>query len=226
MRSASARAAATASSRSRRARRRSSSAARCDSAARCSAARARSSASRVARSAARIEASVSSNACWPSLRRERASATIARGQPEPLGDGEGLAAAGQADPEVIGRRERLEVELDGGVPHVGGRVGVDLQLGVVGGGGHQRAGPQEVVEQGLGQGRALGRVRARAELVEEDERGGAGGGRDPHDRAQVAGEGREALGDALLVPDVGEEVAPAPGGGCPGRRGRGARPGA
>ena len=34
------------------------------------------------------------------------------GQPEPLGDRERLAAAGQADRQAVGRRERLEVELD------------------------------------------------------------------------------------------------------------------
>ena len=160
-RSASARADATASSRSRRARRRSSSATFCASAARCSATRARSSASRAARSAARIDASVSSNACWPSVRRDRASATIGRGQAEAFGDREGLAAARQADPEVVRRRERLEVELDRRVADLRRRVGVDLELGVVGRRGHQRAGAQEVVEERLGERRPLGRDRSR-----------------------------------------------------------------
>ena len=36
---------------------------------------------------------------------------------------------------------------------------------------------------------------------------GAGRRRDPHDRAQVAGERRERLRDRLLVADVGEDVA-------------------
>ena len=52
----------------------------------------------------------------------------------------------------------------------GGRVGVGLELGVVGRGRDERAGPDEVVEQRLGERRALGRVGAGAELVEQDER--------------------------------------------------------
>ena len=226
MRSASARAAATASSRSRRARRRSSSATRCGLGGPLLGGPgpvqrlARGEVGGADRGQRLLERLLA-------LAQARAGVADDRGgQPEPLGDREGLAAARQADPEVIGRRERLEVELDGRVPDVGGRVGVDLQLGVVGRRGHQGAGAQEVVEQGLGQGRALRRVGPRPELVEQDERRGAGGRRDPHDRAQVAGEGGEALGDALLVPDVGEQVAPGRAGGCPDRRERGARPGA
>ena len=90
----------------------------------------------------------------------------------------------------------------------------------------QRAGPDEVVEQRLGQGRALGRVGAGAELVEQDQRARPGRLDDPDDRAQVAREGRQRLGDRLLVADVGEDVAedrqPAAGA----RPARGGRPGA
>ena len=77
--------------------------------------RARSSASLVSPSVARIEASVASNERCVSVRRERASATIALGQAEPLGDRERLAAARQPDRQAVGRRQRLEVELDRGV---------------------------------------------------------------------------------------------------------------
>ena len=60
-------------------------------------------------------ASVSSKARWFSDSRDRASATIVRGEPEPLGDRECLAAARQPDRQPVRRRERLEVELDRGV---------------------------------------------------------------------------------------------------------------
>ena len=100
------------------------------------------------------------------------------GKPEPLGDREGLAAAGQADREAIGRRQRLDVELDGGVARAGRRVGVGLELGVVGRGRDDGPGPDEVVEQRLGEGRALGRIGPRTELVEQDERARAGLGDD------------------------------------------------
>ena len=217
---------ATASSRSRRARRRSSSAVRRASAARASAARARSSASLVSPSVSRIRASVSSKARWFSDSRERASATIAAVEAEPLGDRERLAAARQPDRQAVRRRERLEVELDRGVPRAAGRVGVGLQLGVVGRRGDERAGPDEVVEERLGERRALGRVGAGAELVEQDERARPRRLDDPDDRAQMARERREALGDRLLVADVGEDVAEDRQPASRPRPGRGARPGA
>ena len=226
IRSASTRAARTASSRSRRARRRSSCAARSASAARSSAARARSSASLVSPSVALIEASVASNDRCASVRRDRASSTIASGQPEPLGDRERLAAARQADRQAVGRRQRLEVELDRGVARARRRVGVGLELGVVGRRRDERAGPDEVVEQRLGQRRALGRVGPGAELVEQDERARPGRLDDPDDRAQVAGERRQRLGDRLLVADVGEDVAPDRQAAARARPGRAARPGA
>ena len=128
-------------------------------------------------------------------------------QPEPFGDRERLAAAGQPDRQPVRRRQGLEVELDCGVPCPGRGVGIRLQLGVVGRGGDERARGDEVVEQRLGERRALGRVRAGAELVEQHERARPGLLHDPHDRAQVPGERRERLGDRLFVADVGEHVA-------------------
>ena len=133
---------------------------------------------------------------------------MACGQPEPLGDGEGLAAAGQADGQPVGRRQRVEVELDRGVARPRRRVGVGLELGVVGRRRDDRPGPDEVVEQRLGERRALGRVRAGTELVEQDQGARAGRLDDRGDPPQVPGEGRQRLGDRLLVADVGEHVAP------------------
>ncbi len=117
--SASVRAARMASSRSVRARRRSSWATPSASRARTSAARADSSASAVSPSVSRMEASVASKERCASLRRDRASSHDGRRQPQALGDGEGLAAAGQADGQAIGRGQRLEVELDRGVARPG-----------------------------------------------------------------------------------------------------------
>ena len=92
------------------------------------------------------------------------------GQPEPLGDRERLRAARQADREPVRGRQRLEVELHRCVARRRRLVGVDLDLGVVGRRGDQRARADEVVEQRLGQRRALGGVGAGAQLVEQDER--------------------------------------------------------
>ena len=124
-----------------------------------------------------------------------------------LRDGERLAAPRQADPEPVGRAQRLQVELDGGVSDLRRRVRVDLQLGVVGGRGDQRARPQEVVQERLRQRRPLGRIRPGTQLVEQHERARTGRLRDSDDRAEVARERRERLRHGLLVADVREHVA-------------------
>ncbi len=96
------------------------------------------------------------------------------GQPQSLRDRECLRPARQADREAIGRAEGLEVELDRRVRRARRRMGVRLQLGVMRRRRDERSRPDEVVEEGLGEGRPFGRVRARAELVEEHERAGSG----------------------------------------------------
>ena len=65
--------------------------------------------------------------------------------------------------------ERFDVELAGGVHDAGLRGGVDLQLRIVRGGGDRRAALSRVLDDGDGERRALGRVGAGAELIEEDE---------------------------------------------------------
>ncbi len=107
-------------------------------------------------------------------------------QPQALGDGEGVARARQADLEAVGRAEGLEVELDGCVASRRRVVGVGLQLGVMRRGHHESAGIHEVIEERLCQRRALRRVGARAELVEQDQAARARRLHDAHDRAHVA----------------------------------------
>jgi len=59
----------------------------------------------------------------------------------------------------------------------------------------EHAGPDEVIEERLGEGRTLGRIGAGAKLVEQDERSRACRFHDPGDRAEMARECRQALGD-------------------------------
>ena len=225
-RSASSRAALTASSRSLRALRRSSSAARMDSVARDSATRARSTATGdlalllADRRERRLERLLV-------LREPAARVGDDRlGQAEPLGDRERLAAAREADRQAVGRRQRLEVELDRGVARRGGLVRVDLDLGVVRGRRHEGARADEVVEQRLRERRALRRVGAGAELVEQHEGPGAGVLDDPDDRAQVARERREATGRWTARRRCPRTRRAAPAAASPSPRARGARPGA
>ena len=71
-----------------------------------------------------------------------------RWQAETLGDGERLALAGKADRQAERRAQRGHVELDRGVADAGMLSGKRLQLGVVGGGGHHRAGVEQPAEDG------------------------------------------------------------------------------
>ena len=63
-----------------------------------------------------------------------------------------------------------------------------------------------MVEERLGERRALGRVGPGAELIEQDQRVRAGRLDDPGDRPEMARERREALGHRLFVADIGEDV--------------------
>ena len=123
-------------------------------------------------------------------------------QAQPLGDGKGVGLPRDAHQQAVGGGQGLHVKLAGGVLHPRGGHGVDLQLGVVGGGGHQ--GPQApgVLDDGGGQGGPLHGVGAAPQLVEEDEGVPVGLLEHAHDVAHVGGEGGQGLGDGLLVPDV------------------------
>ena len=59
-------------------------------------------------------------------------------------------------------------------------------------------------DDGGSQRRALRRVGARAQLVEQNQRPVVALGDHVHNGAHVAGKGGQALGDGLLVADVGE----------------------
>ncbi|CAN4071260.1 Galactarate dehydratase, partial [Dysosmobacter welbionis] len=76
-------------------------------------------------------------------------------QPQPPGDGKGVGFAGNADQQPVGGRQRLHVELAGGVLHPCRSHGEGLQLRIVGGGGHLGPQPPHVLDDGDGQGRAL-----------------------------------------------------------------------
>ena len=123
-------------------------------------------------------------------------------QPQLGGDGEGVALPGDADQQPVGGLQGLHVELAAGILHKGGGEGVDLQLAVVGGGHGADAPVVEVVQHRDGQGRALGGVCPRPQLIEEAERIRVRMVQDVDDALHMGGEGGQALLDALLVPDV------------------------
>ena len=126
------------------------------------------------------------------------------GQPQLPGNGESIGLAGNADEQPVGRPQGLHVKLAGGVDNPLGAHSVELQLGVVGGGHHPAAHFPAEFDDGGGQGRTLRRVSARAQLVKEHQGSVVALGYHIHNGAHVAGEGGKALGNGLLVADVGK----------------------
>ena len=117
-------------------------------------------------------------------------------------DLKGVALARHADGQPVGGPQGLHVELHAGILHPGGGKGEGLQFAVMGGGQGTHLFLQQGGENGLGQGRALGGISARPQLVKERQVVGGYLVEDTHDVGHVAREGGQALLDGLLVPDV------------------------
>ena len=127
-----------------------------------------------------------------------------RGQPEARGDGERVALAGTVVEEPERRGQGGAVELHGRVAGAGVGARERLQWLEVGGGHHQGSACLEVLQDGLGERRALVGVGPRPELVEQHERALVGGRQDLADLRDEGRERREMVGDTLIVPDDGE----------------------
>ena len=119
-------------------------------------------------------------------------------------DQEGVRLARHADAELIGRHQRLDVKFTAGVHHAGRFQRIDLQLGVVGRRHEQTALTAQPLQNTDGQRCTLGRVGARAQLVQQGQGRRAGQLQNAADPLHMAGEGRQALFDALLITDVNE----------------------
>ena len=126
-------------------------------------------------------------------------------QTQSPGDGESVGLAGDADEQAIGGTEGLHVELTGGVLHPGGGHGVQLQFGVVGGGHDLGAQAPGLLDDGRGQRRALHRVGAGTQFVEEQQRPVVGLPQHLDDVGDMGGKGGQGLLDGLLVPDVRQD---------------------
>ena len=129
-----------------------------------------------------------------------------RVQPQALGDGQRVGAAWQAHDQAVGGLQGLEVEFDAGVAHAGRLHPVDFELGVMGGDQRGDATILEIVEQGARQGRALGRVGAGADFVENHQRAAVGLRQDVDDIGHVRRKGGERLLDTLFVADISENA--------------------
>ena len=108
------------------------------------------------------------------------------GHPQPLGDRERVGLARHADAQPVGRRQRLHVELHGGVEDARLAVREQFQLAVVRGRDQGRARLDEPPDDRDRQRGALGRVGAGAQLVEQHERARPGAFENVDDRRDVA----------------------------------------
>ena len=104
--------------------------------------------------------------------------------------------------EPVGGHEAFHIEFAAGIDHAGGLQRVDLQLRIMGGCHDKASLPPQLLQQADRQRCALGRVGAGAQLVQQRQRAGTGQFQNPGDAFHVAGEGGQALLDALLVTDV------------------------
>jgi hypothetical protein len=82
-------------------------------------------------------------------------------------------------------------------------VGEDLEVAVVRGGHGRAAHLQQALQDGLGQRRALRRVGAGGQLVQQHQAVALHSAQDVDDVPHVRAEGRKGLLDALLVADIG-----------------------
>ena len=140
-----------------------------------------------------------------------------RRETEPLADRQRVARPGMPVLQPERRLEPLGVERDRRVLEPRLHLGEDLEGLEVRRDDDARPSVEQRLEERGAERRALDRIGARAELVEEDERPGPGDVEDLPHLADERRERREVLGQALLVADHRQHLVrerhPAPGGG-------------
>ncbi len=130
-----------------------------------------------------------------------------RVQPQPLGNGEGVGFARNAEYQLVGGLQRGHVKFTGGVFHPFGLQSIGFQLGIVGGGGHQRPLLPQALDNRRGQGGALHWVCAGAQLVHQRQTAWAGLRQNFHNGLHMRGKGGKRLLDALLVANIRQHAA-------------------
>ena len=125
---------------------------------------------------------------------------------ELLADEEGVGFAGNADAQLVCGAQRLKVKFTAGIDDAFRLQSEDLQLCIVGGRHQQHTTAAQLLDDGDCQRSTLGGVCACSQLVQQDQCAGHGQFQDACDLLHVAGEGGQALFDALLVADVHEEL--------------------
>ena len=119
-------------------------------------------------------------------------------------DKERVGFARHADTEFIGGHQRLHVKFAAGIDDAGSFQRVDFQFCVVGRRHQQAALAAQPFQNADSQRCALGGVGARTQLVQQGQGSVACQIQNAADALHVAGEGGQALLDALFVADIHE----------------------
>jgi len=127
----------------------------------------------------------------------------AGGKTHTAGDFKGVAGAGDAGAEMVGRLEGFDIEGHGAVLHPFCAIGESLECALVGGDQGEGMAGGELFQDGHGQRRALFGVGSGADLVNEHKAAGSGGFGDGLESGQMGGKGGEIVIDRLLVADAG-----------------------
>jgi len=103
------------------------------------------------------------------------------GQPQPLGNCQRIRAPRQANRQMIGRPQRLQVELQAGIDHPHRVVGIGLQFGVMR--CHQAGDPlfHQIRQDGARQRSAFLRVGPGPQFIKDDHGLAVGALEDPYD---------------------------------------------
>ena len=120
-------------------------------------------------------------------------------------DKESVGLARNADAELIGGAQRLQIELAAGVDDALCLEGEHLQFCIVRCGHQEHTAAAQLFDDGNSQCRTLRRVGTGAKLVQKHQRVGHGKLKDAGDLLHMTGKGGQALLDALLIADVHEE---------------------
>ena len=127
-------------------------------------------------------------------------------QPQTRRNSERIRLARNAGQQAVGRLQRLDVKLAGGVLYAVRGQRERFELGVMGRGGNARAHLAGVADDSNCQSRTLDRVGTGTQFVEQHEVALPAAVHDGHDGLHVRGKRRKALLYALLVANIGVNV--------------------
>ena len=125
---------------------------------------------------------------------------------QPLRHVDSRRGTGYAQPQLVGRRERLLGQAGRGIDRAALLRRVDLERGVVGRDQAPGLPPEQVAGGRDRKGRSLFRVRRRAQLVQKHQRRAIRQARDAIQIDDVRREGREVVLNRLRIADVGENM--------------------